>query len=171
MNSVARGDMSASSILLPLLANVGLTGACCRCSLLSMSAWSRCSSCCSLRLGDEILARSLRLGGVPRLLDWPFLFALTLRVFSDRVRLGTSSCCLIEPIPSCANSVDRSNGDDANSVELGDMSPKASAGSASSVGCNGVIANSAARGDDRASVGVAASSSFTVVAGISIESG
>jgi len=168
---VARGDMSAPSILLPFIAKVGLAGVCCRCSLLSMSACNLCSSCCSLMLGDEILPRNRRLGGVPRVLVWPLRFRFALRVLSDRVRFGASSCCLIDPMPSCANSTGLSKGDEANSVDDGDIKPKASAGSASLQGLRGVIANSAERGEDNASVGVAASSSLIVGAGISIERG
>lgn len=65
---------------------------------------------------------------------------------------------LIEPIPSCASKVDLSKGDDANSVEEGDIKPKLSAGSTSGDGCRGVIANSSERAEAR-SVGVVESDS------------
>lgn len=76
------------------------------------------------------------------------------RDFNDDVRRGKSSCCLTDPIPNDASSAGRSKGEEANSVDEGDMSPKASAGSASGVGLRGVMANSSERGD-ATSVGVA----------------
>ena len=78
--------------------------------------------------------------------------------FSDAVRRGGSSG-FIEPMPSCASNTDLSNGEEANSVEDGDMSPKLSAGSTSGEGCKGIIANSSVRGDVASSVGVVESES------------
>jgi hypothetical protein len=62
-------------------------------------------------------------------------------------------------MPSWANKADRSNGDDPNSVDVGDIRPKASADSTAMEGLRDVIANSVDRGDVT-SVGVVASSSL-----------
>lgn len=63
-------------------------------------------------------------------------------------------------MPSCASSADLSNGDDANSVEVGDIKPKSSAGSASAEGFRGNIWNSVDLGDIIGSVGVTDPSSL-----------
>lgn len=88
VNSVARGDMSAS----PDPSNIGSVtlseccagcdcccsrccGCCCcccfcsMCSLASMFACKRCNSCCSLMLGDDTLPRSFLPPGIPRFRD------------------------------------------------------------------------------------------------------
>lgn len=102
-------------------------------------------------LGDEILPRRVFLAGVFRLRELG-------GELLDRVRIGTWSCCCIEPMPNEASNAERSNGVDVNSADVGDINPNASAESTSAEGLRGAIANSVERGDARGSVGVAASS-------------
>jgi hypothetical protein len=117
-------------------------------------------------LGDEILARSLLLcDGVMRPPGCIDMCGDT-DDRRERVRAGKFSCCRIEPMPSCASNEGRSNGEDVNSVAVGDMSPKASAESTSGEGCSGVMANSAVRGEAIDIVGVVVSSSFSGLVGI-----
>lgn len=70
--------------------------------------------------------------------------------WSDRDLRGACSSGPIDPMPSDASNADLSNGLEANSVDVGERMPKLSAGSASSAGLMGVMANSAERGEDTA---------------------
>lgn len=158
MNSVARGDINASSIgssEFELAFRWGSDAEICACKF--------CKCCCSRMLGEEILPRSLgkRLGAVVEEDD--------VSVSSDGGGLGfdrsdidlrgESSCRPTGPIPSCANKVDLSKGFVLNSDVVGDMMPKLSAASKSGEGCNGVRWNSSCRGEVMASVGVVCSGS------------
>lgn len=164
VNSVARGDirpLSSSASRTgsgPARVSEGVSGGCEMCSLASISACRRCNSCCSRRLGEEILPLNLLPCGVVKLLlDEDASGLLAER--SERVRVGCSSSeGRMKPIPSCASRLLRSKGDEANEVDVGDIRPKESAGSASGVGFSGVRANSDAAGVAVGEVGVAASS-------------
>ena len=111
-------------------------------------------------LGAEILLLSLRscTGARPGEADALAGFGVDRNEVARRGATSGSGCT--EPMPSDARSAERSKGDDENSVVLGDMIPKASAASTSLDGCKGVIANSADRGDESASVGVVDSASL-----------